>query len=226
MLRRRMAIDPAGLFDLIRDGDPAAVLAAVEADPALLQARRAEDGVGPVLWALYLGRKELAATLAEAKGDLDLHEAAALGDEAAVRALVTLEPERVGEAAADGWTPLHLACFFGHIGCAELLLDAGADVNGITPNGRFTRPIHSAAAGRHLHVVGLLLDYGADPDAQQLGGYTAMHAAARHGDEALIDMLLNAAANAWIRAEDGKTAVEFAAEAGFRALAERLARGG
>uniref|UniRef100_A0A8C6ZNS8 Oxysterol binding protein like 1A n=1 Tax=Nothoprocta perdicaria TaxID=30464 RepID=A0A8C6ZNS8_NOTPE len=42
-----------------------------------------------------------------------------------------------------GWTPLHLACYFGHAVVVEDLLKAGADVNVLNDMG--DTPLHRAA---------------------------------------------------------------------------------
>uniref|UniRef100_A0A8C5PEM3 Uncharacterized protein n=1 Tax=Leptobrachium leishanense TaxID=445787 RepID=A0A8C5PEM3_9ANUR len=48
-----------------------------------------------------------------------------------------------------GWTPLHLACYFGHVQVVEDLLKAGADVNVLNDMG--DTPLHKAAfTGRQV----------------------------------------------------------------------------
>ncbi|KAM9384456.1 oxysterol-binding protein-related protein 1 isoform 2-T2 [Pholidichthys leucotaenia] len=58
-----------------------------------------------------------------------------------------------------GWTPLHLACYFGHKHVVEELLKAGADLN--LPNNIGDTPLHKAAFTGRKEVVMLLLHYDA-----------------------------------------------------------------
>uniref|UniRef100_A0A3Q2SNG3 Oxysterol-binding protein n=1 Tax=Fundulus heteroclitus TaxID=8078 RepID=A0A3Q2SNG3_FUNHE len=58
-----------------------------------------------------------------------------------------------------GWTPLHLACYFGHRDVAEELLKAGANVN--LPNNLGDTALHKAAFTGRKEVVMLLLHYDA-----------------------------------------------------------------
>ncbi|XP_018603552.2 oxysterol-binding protein-related protein 1 isoform X2 [Scleropages formosus] len=58
-----------------------------------------------------------------------------------------------------GWTPLHLACYFGHRDVVEELLKAGADVN--LPNNVGDTGLHKAAFTGRKEVVMLLLQFNA-----------------------------------------------------------------
>ncbi|XP_026091184.1 oxysterol-binding protein-related protein 1-like [Carassius auratus] len=54
-----------------------------------------------------------------------------------------------------GWTPLHLACYFGHKDVVETLLKNGADAN--LPNNVGDTPLHKAAF--HTGEKYVLLSY-------------------------------------------------------------------
>lgn len=59
-----------------------------------------------------------------------------------------------------GWTPLHLATYFGHKEVVELLLARGAEINAINDNG--DTPLHKAAFIGREDLVMLLIQYNAD----------------------------------------------------------------
>jgi uncharacterized protein len=176
-----------------------------------------------ILAALYRGDREEAVGLA---GDceLDVFEAAALGDSARLRALLSANPEDAHRCAPDGFTPLHLLAFFsGDTESARLLLDAGADPNAAAANDTRLKPINSAAAAGANGVVTLLIQRGADVDAVQRGGYTALHSAAANDNRALAQLLLDAGA-AVTASDDGRTPQALARERGHSELAAQLDR--
>ncbi|XP_041804957.1 oxysterol-binding protein-related protein 1-like isoform X2 [Chelmon rostratus] len=61
--------------------------------------------------------------------------------------------------ASSGWTPLHLASYFGHRDAVEELLKAGADAN--LQNNMGDTPLHKAAYSGRKEIVLLLLRYDA-----------------------------------------------------------------
>ncbi len=177
-------------------------------------------GVSALMQARYENKIEIVELLRKAAGELDVFEAAALGDVARLRTLLTSDPHQVQAQSRDGFTPLHLACFFSQPEAAEFLLQQGAEANAVSP-GRIA-VIHSAAASRNATMVKLVLRAGANPNLQQQGGYTALHEAAMHNSVERAQALLDAGADRTIRSDDGLTAAEMAEQKGNREVLELL----
>lgn len=212
---------PPDPFQLVRDGDDAAMLALVAGAPSIA-AQRDAAGVSLVLFCLYHGRRELARALADARRDLDVFEAAALGRADRLAELLRADRAAARGWSADGFTALHFAAFFGQAEAARLLLAHDADANAVARNPMAVQPLHSAAAGRHADVVDVLLRAGADPNARPHGGWTPLQAAAAHGDAPTVELLLAAGADLSLANDAGRRAADLAREHGHAALAERL----
>jgi ankyrin repeat protein len=123
-------------------------------------------------------------------------EAAALGRVERLRELLDQDPARANAFGDDGFQPLGLACFFGHVEAARLLLDRGADPDSLARNEHIEPgPLHSASASENkgpelrYELCELLLDHGADPNLRQGGGFTALDAARQNDDERLERLL-------------------------------------
>lgn len=208
-------------MEAVRGGDLDTVRAMLATAPKLAS-EPGEDGVSPILTALYNRQQPVLEVLLAAGPELTLFEAAAVGDVERVRALLSVRGSRAGEYAPDGFTPLHLAAYFGREDAVAMLLEAGASVDAMTRNAMANRPLHAAAAGNHNGVARLLVEAGADVDARQAGGHTALHAAAHHGNAELVEMLLQAGARPELTQDDGRTAADLAEAAGHTELASRL----
>lgn len=205
----------------VRKGDAAAVEALLEADPSLVNARR-PDGSSFVLFAVYSGHPRLVDVFVERGRALDLFEATAAGDAAAVRAFLATDPAAANAVSPDGFPVLGLALFFGHPTLARLFLDSGADPNAASTNAMKVTPLHAATSRGDAAMVKVLLEKGARPDERQQGGWTALHNASAQGNVAIVRMLRSAGADAACRTDDGKTAAELADERGHAELAETL----
>jgi adenosylhomocysteine nucleosidase len=153
------------------------------------------DAVSPLLQALYERRSADAEAILAGGPELDVHEAAAVGDVDRLRDLTETDPELVRAVAPDGFTPLHLAAFFARPGAVRLLLGRGADPGSVAVNEMQVTPLHSAAAAGDRESMRMLLEARADPNARQRGGFTAMDAAEASGDQEMAQMLLASGAD-------------------------------
>jgi len=157
------------------------------ADNFLLASQRLPNGESPLMAALYRGHHDVVEAIIDAGAEIDVFAAAATGRLEDLRRALT--ESTVNAYAYDGWTPLHLAAFFGHVAAAQLLLDAGANVHALSTNSLQNTPLHAATAGKHSDVALLLLDRGADPLKADAGGYTALEIARQNHLDAVVKKL-------------------------------------
>ena len=192
-------------------------------DPVLIHAR--ENGLSPILVAAYHHEPQIASFLADKTVAITIFEAAATGKINNVIRLLARDPNLVNAYSEDGFHPLGLACFFGHVDVAEYLVKAGAGINSRSNNRLKAAPIQSAASRGHRKIVRMLLEHGADPNIREQGGYTPLHAAAQNGDDEMIRLLLYGGADLTIASNNGKTALDLALEAGHEKATLLLGEG-
>lgn len=198
-------------------------------DETLKNAKSAE-GHTAVLMAAYYRASEIKELLLRQGAELDLYEAAAVGETAVLRRRIVESPEQINSHNVDGYTPLGLTAHFGHEEAGSLLLAAGADIHLRSVDGNLNNmPLHAAIAGNHPGMVRLLLAHGADPNARCEGkwrlGYTSLHVAAHFNRLDIVRLLLAAGADPELCQAEGQTAAELALAKGFAELAELFSIG-
>lgn len=214
-------------FKLIQTGATAEIADAVQSDPSLVRSQDA-NGVSALTWSIYTGqplvRDFLLAEREHQHADLDIFEAAAIGDTARIAAILGPEPYAVNSYSPDGWTPLHLAAAFATPEAVDLLLKAGAKIDAVAKNPQNNQALHAALAlSRNPETVKLLLAAGADPNAVQAAGFTPIFSAATANRKDLAELLIHSGAKAHVQSDHGKTSADFARERGHEELADWLA---
>jgi len=213
--------DVQSFQEQVKSGDLAAVRAAIEHDPSLLDATNA-TGQSAFLLAKYYRQEEIARYLLTLNPKLDVFTACVAGRTDAVIEESNRNPVLLEAHSSDGWTALHLAAFFGHAELASALLDRGAQVDARSTNSMQNTPLHAAVAGGKLEAVKLLLNRGADVNASQQGGWTALQAAAQNGNREMVEVLLAHGADLHARASNNQSALDLALSQGHHELANFL----
>ncbi len=198
----------AEFFEAIKQGNQDEVKRILRTAPSSIHEK--ENGLSPILVAVYHGHPEVAELLAERTVTLNIFEAAATGKRAQIVRILAHHPELVNAYSEDGFQPLGLACFFGHLETAEYLIGAGARINSPSTNLMNVTPLHSAAAAGHTAIVKFLLKHGADPNVREQGDFTPLHAAAQNGDVESIHALLINGADGEAKTSEGKTPLDYA----------------
>ena len=212
----------SSILEAIEQGDSARVREILAVDRGAATARN-ERGLSAVMLALYHRAQEALELLLACNPPIDAFEAAALGRRELLRELlIEGGDEQLEQRTPDGFTPLHLACYFGRAEVAELLLEAGAHANAVAGNASRLQPLHSAVASRKREIVESLLRNGASVNARQAGGHTALHAAAMHGDLDTVRLLLGYGADPLQADEEGRTPLDRAVEGGHPEIVARL----
>ena len=212
------------LISAVKSGDLDRVNSALAAEPTMAKASD-DSGVSLLMLAIYYDQPAVAeALVGHRKDDLDVFEASALGYADMVKRLVGADRSIVRSFSADGFTPLHLAAYFGKADTVWALLNLGADPNLFSRNPLMVAPLHSALSSGNVEIARTLLDMGADPNAASQEGWVALHYAADIGDAELARLLITKGANPDMHNNMGTTPSDLAVEVGHEHVAEAMGK--
>ncbi|KAK4242966.1 ankyrin repeat-containing domain protein, partial [Corynascus novoguineensis] len=124
----------------------------------------------------------------------------------------------------QGRTPLSWAAQEGRLNIVELLIQGGADIDGMDEK-EYT-PLHRASDNGHETIARLLIDKGADVNAQDVHGLTALIMASRNGHEAIVRLLIEEGADVNAQGRNESTALIMALENGHEAIVRLLIENG
>lgn len=117
------------------------------------------------------------------------------GDAKALHRAIARLPADVRRARIEYATPMDLvgplavATINGHTDCVRVLIEAGAEYNRRSMDGK--TPLHIAARDGRKEIARLLIDAGADCNVRDARGYTPLLLAAHYGKHEVLDVLLN-----------------------------------
>ena len=209
------------LFEAIKSGNAAEATRIAREHPSALTARDA-NGASPRLVAIYYQKHDIAKALADAKGQVDFFEAAALGRVDRIKQLLREDPSLASAYSPDGFPAVGLAAFFGHLEAVRTFIAAGANIHAAATNAFKVQAIHAAVASKNLDIVRAVLEAGADPNAAQQQGFRPIHEAGSSGSRELAELLLKYGADATLKGDNGKNAIDNAREKGHAELAAWL----
>ena len=152
-------------------------------------------------------------------GETVLMSCARTGNATAVAALLDHGADVDAAESEEDQTALMWAVAQGHPGVIRVLLDRGADIH---RRSRVRRLVISRRLQSNLRYGELGRRYGTDAEETDIGGYTALLFAARHGGVESARLLLAAGADVDDTAPDGRSALLVAAHSGHGPLVELL----
>lgn len=164
-----------------------------------------ESGVSAIVLAVYYCRQPIAQALAGQWPPLDIIEAAAVGDLARVRELVSGQRDLARAYSSDGFPAVGLAATFGHADIVKHLIEQGADVNAVATNGTGYNALTGSVSQRRRDITRILLGNGAKADYRYGPGWSPLHEAAMDGDAEVAALLVDHGAELNARNQDGKT---------------------
>jgi len=182
------ALPPEALLqNAIKDGQLDQVRALIEAGVDIKQPY--QQGITPLHAAVIHNQENIATVLIQAGAPLDTTD-------------VTTQA-----------TPLHLAALYGREAIARLLIQKGANVNATMKFG--ITPLLVAAQFSQAPIIQLLLeqkDQKVDINHADQDGFTALHFAAQHGNELIIQILADHQANVNLLDKNKATPLAIATE--------------
>lgn len=124
-----------------------------------------------------------------------------------VERLYNLDENSINIEEENGYSPLVLACYYGHSDIVEFLVDKVKSVNDKTSYGS---PLMAATVKGYDDIVDILLANNVNPDVTDDKGVTAAHYAVLFRNYSIVEKLVKVDADFTIKNNNNKTALDYA----------------
>jgi len=226
----------ASIWKAAEDGNLHSVIYYIETEKKKVDAVD-EDQRTALHWASAKGHQNIVEYLIKHGANPDpvddsgwsaLISACSTGQQDVVRTLLETNKVDVNRMNETGRAPLHYACSKAYTSVVELLLAHGASIN--QKDGYGATPLHRAVGSTSVNKVGceaivkILLKHRCNVKSKDKSGVSALHMACIESNLIVAKMLIESGADVLDENEDGKNALELAAEGEFRDQILNLAR--
>ena len=137
----------------------------------------------------------------------NIFDACRQGNLNVVERLYNLDANSINIQEDNGYSPLVLACYYGHADIVEFLVDKVKSVNDKTS---YDSPLMAATVKGYDNIVDILLAHDVNPDMTDDKGVTAAHYAILFKKYGIVEKLVNAKADFSIKDQNNKSALDYA----------------
>lgn len=150
----------------------------------------------------------------------DIFTAARSGNLDVIEQLHKIDPDTINATNASGFQPLMIACYRGQTEAAKLLVDLGADVNAVSPEGT---ALMAAVYQSNYELTRFLLFYPVSCNVQGPDGNTPLMYAVLSQKKDIVKLLLEKS-DLSLTNKDGQTALSLAQALGDQEIVKLIER--
>ncbi|RNC86981.1 MAG: hypothetical protein ED556_06040 [Winogradskyella sp.] len=137
----------------------------------------------------------------------NIFDACRSGNLEIVKKLYTIDSKVINQEELSGYSPIVLACYYGHEDIVSFLVTKVSNINAKTSYGS---PLMAATVKGYDTIVDILLAHDANPDITDEKGVTAAHYAVLFKNYSIVEKLANANADFTIKNNVNKSAMDYA----------------
>lgn len=194
------------LREFITDADIERVKAVLISHPEYIEADLGR-GMTPLMMTVKMQKADRTDLLLELGAKASLSALAGAGKTDLLAAELKSNPN-VNEPDEVGDLPLYLAITNGHRDCIDLLIDAGADLNWVSPD-KGNRPyLWAVSYGERIETLKYLASRGMDIKLAVVRGNTLLHVAAKTAEPELAKYLLDQGHDHTLLNDKGQTPLD------------------